>query len=121
MKPVDQTRFGVGEGNCFSACVASLLEIDLDDVPFFMGADNWDEALLEWCDGRGVVVDFSTEFPAPEGACCIVGGRSPRHSETGHAVIMRDGALVHDPHPSRTGIDGDPWMWIALRHSRGAE
>lgn len=37
MKPIDQTTFGVPGGNCFSACVASLLELSIDDVPYFMG------------------------------------------------------------------------------------
>jgi len=115
MKPVDQTRFVVGEGNCFSACVASLLGLGIDDVPFFMGEDNWDEALLEWCAARGVGVDFSTQFPAPRGTLCIVGGESPRYKANGHSVIARDGVVIHDPHPDRSGIVGEPWIWIALR------
>jgi hypothetical protein len=41
MKSVDQTTFGPN-GNCFSACVASLLELPIDAVPFFMSAgDGW--------------------------------------------------------------------------------
>ena len=32
MKPVDQTSFGFPGGNCFSACVASILELPIDDV-----------------------------------------------------------------------------------------
>lgn len=120
MKPVDQNRFGAGEGNCFSACVASILELDLDDVPFFMGEPDWGEALLKWCASRGIIVDFSTQFPAPAGEFCIVGGRSPRLPEGGHAVIMRDGALIHDPHPDRTGIVGEPWDWITLRTEEAA-
>ncbi len=41
MKPVDQTTFGHPGGNCFSACVASLLEMSVDQVPYFMGHDDW--------------------------------------------------------------------------------
>jgi hypothetical protein len=121
MKPVDQTSFGAYEGNCFSACVASILELDLDDVPFFMGEEDWSEALLKWCEDRRIAVDFSTQFPAPAGEICIVGGESPRHPTRWHAVIMRDGALVHDPHPDRTGIVGPPWNWIALRVTEAAQ
>jgi len=42
MKPVDQTRFGMGDfkadpivapGDCYSASLASLLECELDDLP----------------------------------------------------------------------------------------
>lgn len=42
MKPVDQTTFGFPGGNCFSACIASLLEMPLDDVPYFMHGDWYD-------------------------------------------------------------------------------
>lgn len=33
MKPVDQTTFGYPAGNCLMACVASILDIGLDDCP----------------------------------------------------------------------------------------
>lgn len=33
MKPVDQTQFGWPHGNCFMACVASIMEVGLDDLP----------------------------------------------------------------------------------------
>ena len=36
MKKIEQTRYGAPGGNCFQACIASLLERDLDDVPDFM-------------------------------------------------------------------------------------
>ncbi len=37
MKPVFQTRFG-RDGNCYAACLASILEIDLDDAIRLMNA-----------------------------------------------------------------------------------
>ena len=30
-----QTQFGDGNGNCFQACVASILELTLNEVPHF--------------------------------------------------------------------------------------
>lgn len=38
MRPVLQTRFGFPSGNCLLACVASILEVPLEEVP-----DGWDE------------------------------------------------------------------------------
>jgi hypothetical protein len=117
--PVDQTTFGPGKGNCFSACVASVLDLTIEEVPFFMGSEDWVSALLLWCEQNGVDADFSTEFPAPAGDYVIVGGGSPRYSSVGHAVVWLDGQLAHDPHPDRTGIVGEPWDWIRLTR-RGA-
>lgn len=51
-------------------------------------------------------------FPpiAPSGyhvAC----GKSPR-SDQEHAVVALDGKIVHDPHPTRAGLDGGITWWI---------
>lgn len=45
MKPVYQDRFGLGQGNCAWACVASLFEISLDDLRF---PPPTDDNLREW-------------------------------------------------------------------------
>lgn len=132
MKPVDQTVFTVPGGNCFSACVASMLELPLDEVPYFMG--TWDEPegawwhrFTAWLGARGwsaVMFAIGSGYPAP-GQLCILGGRSPRDLLTAeerraagvelpdgetllHVVVGRgtaDGVeVVHDPHPSRLGL-----------------
>jgi|EP01047_Picozoa_sp_COSAG01_P067476 hypothetical protein len=36
MRPVEQTVFGAGAGNALQACIASMLEMDLDSVPNFI-------------------------------------------------------------------------------------
>lgn len=51
MIPVDQTTFGNGTGNCFQACLASILELKLDEVPNFCvkyGDDTWWPELIRW-------------------------------------------------------------------------
>jgi hypothetical protein len=115
--PADQTRFGSAEGNCFSACVASILEIPLEDVPQFMVGDWWAN-FTAWCEPRGIIPKY---WPA-RGWCdldpvrvflgvptgyAIMSGESPRHPGVLHAVVALDGAIAHDPHPSRAGIRGD--------------
>lgn len=110
MKPVDQTVFTVPGGNCFSACVASLLEIPIDAVPYFMGdkppgePEDWFGRLLDWLRPRGY---WAIPLPVgngwkPEGLC-ILSGKSPR-GDYDHCVIARGLDVVHDPHPSRAGI-----------------
>lgn len=99
---MDQTTFGYPEGNCWSACIASLLEMPVSEVPWFLGHDDWYAAFAAWLRPHGyypVTVPWSAEW-CPEGYY-ILGGRSPRHS---HAVVARGREIVHDPHPSRDGL-----------------
>lgn len=117
MKPTHQTKFGA-EGNCFDACVASLLEIPLEDVNYFRGEDTWYSDFQHWLAPRGlayVEVDCSKtnplyRFPMP--VLAIGSGDSPRGAEAGaHAVVIElnqwDKTVVHDPHPSGAGIEGE--------------
>ena len=101
MIPVDQTRYGDPGGNCFSACVASLLELPIDDVPYFM--HDWPAAFDAWLEARGlcqVSVPYDPSMGVPPGFY-ILGGQCPRGS---HAVVARGPDIVHDPHPSRVGL-----------------
>lgn len=113
----DQTRFGA-DGNCFAACLATLLGLDMQEVP---------EA-NEWLRQRGlalVVVDVKDKpfYRLPPGVPVILGGVSPRNPEWSHAVVgmsADDGwnyDILHDPHPSRDGIGAlqDVSLLIPLR------
>lgn len=40
-----------------------------------------------------------------------ISGPSPRGNGVYHAVVGRNGEVVHDPHPSRAGLAGDPATW----------
>lgn len=42
----------------------------------------------------------------------LVSGISPRG--VGHMVVYRDGALAHDPHPSREGLTEITWTRILV-------
>lgn len=110
MKPVMQDAFG-DTGNCFSACLASLFEIDLKDVPnFFVLAGNdanvWWKEVRNWLRPRGFGV-MSVAFTDAKliggfEGWLIVCGESQRGFQ--HATLWRDGMIVHDPHPSQCGI-----------------
>lgn len=109
MRPVDQTMFGHtpphDAGNCLQACIASLLELPLDDVPHFVAdGDGWWSALLDWLRCRGFWV-AETVDPSP--GLGFAGGKSPR-GDWGHAVVTDGPDIAHDPHPSRAGLDGAP-------------
>lgn len=115
MKPVLQTDTSE-KGNCFQACVASLFEMPLDDVPNFCSLrPDWWGQFQKWLDDRGMVAIEITLNPSVlsvcEGAWCILSGPSPR-GERLHSVIGRwyrgqSGCeLIHDPHPDGKFFDG---------------
>lgn len=112
MKPVDQVVMHDEErgerGDCFRACVASILELPSDEVPHFVqlaedtGNDlDWATMFVAWCSSRGV--DFYSipgdRKPTGWAITSGPGGRGPLHS-----VVTFAGELRHDPHPSRAGL-----------------
>jgi hypothetical protein len=106
--PTDQTTFGYPGGNCFSACVASLLELPIADVPYFMGdkgTEDWFGPFAEWLKPHGF---YPVCFGLQEGNAWrpqgfhILSGKGPRGFD--HSVVAREASIVHDPHPSRAGL-----------------
>lgn len=87
-------------GNCVQAAVACLLDMDLDDVPHFARIGGWLEWLCTWAALNGWLV--LRHNPGYQARMAIASGPSPRGVQ--HAVVMLDGEIVWDPHPSRDGI-----------------
>lgn len=145
MKPVTQTIFWDPDappekqrGNCLTAVVASLLELPIDQVPDFVqdhvdhygdhesSGDhewNWWHALLRFVKSQGYRLEYlagrpeqvARRAPAP-GEFYTASGQSPRDPAIHHIVIYRDGVMVWDPHPDRTGlvtVDLD-WLWTLV-------
>lgn len=106
VRPVDQTRFyeaGKSHGNCQQAAIASLLGLELDQVPNFIeqGDGQFWPSFWKFLAARGLIcIELSGErhFDCYH----LAYGPSPRG--VSHAVVYRYGALAHDPHPSRAGI-----------------
>jgi D-glycero-D-manno-heptose 1,7-bisphosphate phosphatase len=119
MTPIDQTKFGMPEGNCFSACIASILHLPLADVPPFCKYEDWWERLTAWLKDRGfypMIVRYNQEW-APQGFH-ILSGKSPR-GDFQHSVVAHGAEIVHDPHPSRAGIETrvDQIFIVPIDHS----
>lgn len=128
MTPIDQTRFstpdGSVKGNCFLACIASLFDLSIEDVPeleqeAIAQNSSWPIVLDNWCrtfgyefcgcaylfTGMNEQQFWDSLEPFSHDGYFIVGGASPRTYVTvGHSVIFRDRMMVHDPHPSRDGL-----------------
>lgn len=105
-------------GDCWIACIASLLEYDINDIPHFMrDFDSPLTATIKWLDERGYLY---TEFHGSGlkdyaqmnywGYHMIV-GVSPRFASVYHAVIGLNGEPVFDPHPDGTMILGEIEDW----------
>ena len=129
MESVFQTKFG-GEdatweerGDCFRACLASIFELPLEGVPDF-GTDDedgsWYRELQAWLLPRNLCM-VEVPFDKVTGAWgyAILGESSPR-VKGGHAVVVRDRHVVHDPHPDQPSR-GDPevfYLFLARNPAR---
>lgn len=125
---IPQTIFEPPHGNCLSACVASLFDLQLDDVPNFTALSDYyrDEngQWLErqpnaWWDGikkfaaeRGLVVLLASMPPKDawtlghdytSGILAIATFKSPR-GDWNHCAVaeINTGRIVWDPHPNAT-------------------
>ena len=126
MKPVMQTRFGWPEGNCTEACLASMLGLDIEEVPdLFVACDrrdgviggDWIGVIDSWLRTRGLSLLW-IDLNSVHGAAQIMSrrgefmhlmsGGSPRIRKEGfeHMVVAVNGRMVHDPHPDGSGLEG---------------
>lgn len=104
MKPIAQTTTGTN-GDCFRACIASLLERPIDDVPVFPPVNEQWGMYWRWLYEQGFDLcwyDLKSK-PPPKDEHYILSVPSPTLAAHGlyHAVIALNGAVVWDPHPDR--------------------
>jgi len=112
MIPANQSEIA---GNCFAACVASILEVQIDQVPDCrpQARKLWYDRLNDWLRGFDLQLCFGEVPPCAE-AFVIATGPGPRGCR--HAVVWRNGKMVHDPHPSRAGLERmeEYWFFVAI-------
>lgn len=130
-------------GDCYRTALASLLDMDRDDVPHFYdlpagclpetlkAADAWRRRWLRENGYDLVNISLCAEDPtqamealsrtSPQGMRYLLIGESK--NGCGHAVIVRDGEIEHDPSQDQSGIVGpDPssgcyWAEFVVRGS----
>ena len=126
MKPVKQTILSDPpndiRGNCFSACLASLLDLSIEDVPYFaILGEGWFAVFLDFLTANGYVFEGTPNFgdwvKTYEGidGFFIVGGESPRGIRNGHSVIYKDGNPYFDPHPSNDFLTNPVEVYLIKR------
>ena len=129
MKPVDQTKMHApphSKGNCLAACIASIMELSIDEVPALeeLRSDVWWGYLWYWLELRGWGLEdhwrdtggdncTGAILTPPEDEFYIAGGPSPR-GDFGHVVVMKGSRLIHDPNPHGGGLAGQMTHWYRL-------
>jgi len=96
MKPVMQTRTGK-QGNCFSACMASILELGIHEVPRALAGPDQYQAAKDFLRPLGYTYERVPITDVKPVGLHLIEGVSPRGGM--HAVVGRDGRMIHDPHP----------------------
>ncbi len=110
-----------GSGNCMQCAMAFMLGLRIDQVPDFAASGSpqqcWElfESFAESQGYSAVMIPGNRSFEADY----LVSGTSPRG--TPHMVVMNDGRLVHDPHPSNAGLSDVQCVWLLARRSLAAE
>lgn len=122
MTPKDQEFLAVDglPGDCQRAVIASLLDLPISEVPHFLAQSDksaWGFYCLieEFLESRGYEMAWNA-MPAyhlepGQDVFHQISGPSPRGNGLFHAVVGLNGEIVHDPHPSRAGLAGDPKEW----------
>lgn len=108
-RAADAVNNGHPAGDCLRACVASILGIPPESVPHFAqyidhpeGTDSlWWWALVGFCAAEGWTVTVAAKVGGPPG-WSLADGWSPRGHR--HVCVAHDGLIVHDPHPSGSGL-----------------
>lgn len=140
MKPVYQKIIDVGKGDCFAACLASLLELPLEAVPNFRAietenprGDNMTKLACGWLrcsynlslvtiyNGQqletGEDIRIANAFP---GTPCIAAVISPNFENALHSVVGEideqgmNFVLTHDPNPNGKEIKTRPLFFQFL-------
>ncbi len=139
MIKVNQTRFGgldkpiSEQGNCFQACLASILEIPLekafDCVPFDQPQDHkcgekyehqlWYLEFEKWLTKFGLGCIY-LEFKPTQPAVTILTGyhiaevkSSTLENRETHCVVIHNSDLAHDPNPN-SKVNGDDLLGVYL-------
>ena len=130
MTPVTQTKVVVKNsngdfvvrGNCLAAAIASLLDIQITEVPnievlYELPGHFWDTVMSKWLEFKGYQISAAPQYGVfhndghhyPEGTAdslkydyYLGSGQSVRG--VSHICIFKAGELIHDPHPTREGI-----------------
>ena len=96
-------------GNCFSAVLASLLHIPIEDIPVFGSEVSWKCQVNHFLRKYNLAYIQVVGLESVIQCDCITGmyheiGGTTNRADCLHAVVGLDGEQLFDPHPSRLGL-----------------
>ena len=102
MKPVFQKVFSVTDGDCFEACIASVLEVPLESVPPFVrgNPEDWWDKVVKWLADREYAGVWMPNDPEVRPLGFHIAGCDRQQTQAGligHVVVAKDGVPVHCP------------------------
>ena len=125
MKPVLQTKFDA-EGNCATACWASLLGVPIDYIPD-LNVQQQFSAEAKFAARLGLAIysvadvgSGSWDCPGDPQSDVVYMASGPGARGVSHRVLMRDGVMVHDPHVDQTGLEKVERLILVLGDVRDA-
>ena len=127
MKPIFQQIVDKGRGDCFKCCVASIFELEYDQVPNFIEdrSDHMDNVAAKWLDQFGykvvsIVINdkysiYTIDWILAEGLFCVLSVPSQKFPGGSHAVVglftgkenQYELKIVHDPNPGNDKYPDD--------------
>lgn len=122
MKRVYQTDTSKERGNCVQACIASIFNLTLTQVPNFtnLNPKNNISEMIKWVVGEGYsIIILKDLYDGTSGTMCLATIRSKRHPTAHHMVVGRlnfdgDVVLLHDPDTSGKNKIGQEIEWVKL-------
>ena len=100
-------------GDCYRACICSLLEISDKGVENFVENPDYPMNVVAFLKHKGFRLCNNIE--QPKGVeFYMAHGVSPRGIR--HSVIYSNGELLYDPHPSNGGVIPDLYLWLEPRN-----
>ena len=114
MKKVAMTKYVEvdGWGNCVSACICTLLSMDIDDIPEEIQKKiRFQPALIKYLAELGYEHRYAmtlNEIPEDIGLFLVTGTSNRKYVDGRpvlHLTVYSREGLYHDPHPSGRGLD----------------
>ena len=110
-------------GDCQRACIASILDLEMSAVPHFLQLANgeyqaFEDAITSFMSARGLQIIEQTDtvgiMPLEYHMIYGLSPRSNGDKSLWHAVVGLGGLIVHDPHPSRSGLLPSRWVYARV-------
>ena len=121
MTPIFQTDYSKKTGNCLQACIASIFDLNMFEVPNLLeqtqdAPELW-RLLSEWCEKKlnckSVLIEVSaeSEFLIANLLCVAIG--KAKVSGQDHAVVWCNN-VVHDPSLGGKGFINKPTTFLVF-------